>query len=69
MTLGTFLSERVFGPLKMTDTGFVVPPAKVTRIAQPFAVDKATGKPIQMLDVTVAPKNDAGGAGSAGRHR
>ena len=66
MTLGAFLGERVFASLKMTDTGFVVPPAKVTRLAQPFAVDKATGNPIKMLDVTAAQKNDAGGAGSAG---
>jgi CubicO group peptidase (beta-lactamase class C family) len=66
VTLGAFLSERVFAPLKMTDTGFVVPQGKVTRLAQPFATDKATGNPIKMLDVTVAQKNDAGGAGSAG---
>src|SRR5262249_19752965 len=66
MTLGAFLNERLFSPLKMTDTGFVVPQNKVARLAQPFAVDKATGKPITMLDVTVPQKNDAGGAGSAG---
>ena len=65
VTLGAFLSERVFAPLKMTDTGFVVPQGKVTRLAQPFATDKATGNPIKMLDVTIAQKNDAGGAGSA----
>ena len=66
MTLGAFLSERVFAPLKMRDTAFLVPKEKVARLAQPFAVDKATGKPITLLDVTVAQKNDAGGAGSAG---
>ena len=38
---------------------------KVARLAQPFATDKETGKPIELLDVTVAQKNDAGGAGSA----
>lgn len=65
MTLGAFLSERVFAPLKMTDTGFLVPKQKVARLAQPFAKDKETGKPIELLDVTVAQKNDAGGAGSA----
>ena len=64
-TLGRFLDERVFGPLKMTDTGFVVPSAKVARIAQPLAVEPSTGEPIKLHDVTVAPKNDAGGAGSA----
>jgi CubicO group peptidase (beta-lactamase class C family) len=66
MTLGEFLSERLFGPLKMTDTAFVVPKEKVARLAQPFAIDKATGRPITLLDVTVVQKNHAGGAGTAG---
>lgn len=64
-TLGRFLEERVFAPLKMTDTAFLVPNDKVARLAQPFAKDSA-GKPIDLLDVTVPQKNDAGGAGSAG---
>jgi len=66
MTLGAFLTERLFGPLKMADTAFVVPREKVARLAQPFAIDKATGRPITLLDVTVVQKNDAGGAGTAG---
>ena len=66
MTLGRFLDERIFGPLKMSDTGFVVPAAKLGRLAQPLAVEPSTGQPIKLVDVTVAPKNDAGGAGSAG---
>ena len=66
MTLSAFLTERVFGPLKMVDTAFLVPKEKVGRLAQPFAIDKATGKPVTLLDVTVAQKNDAGGAGTAG---
>ena len=65
MSLSGFLAERLFAPLKMTDTAFVVPRQKVARLAQPFATDKETGKPITLLDVTVAQKNDAGGAGSA----
>jgi CubicO group peptidase (beta-lactamase class C family) len=65
-TLGAVLNERLFAPLKMPDTSFVVPQGKVARLAQPYAVDKATGNPIKMLDVTVQQKNDAGGAGSAG---
>jgi len=66
MPLGRFLDERVFRPLGMKDTTFLVPPDKVRRLAQPLAVDRATGKPITLHDVTVAPKNDAGGAGAAG---
>ena len=65
-TLGAVLNERLFAPLKMPDTSFVVPQGKVARLAQAYAVDKATGNPIKMLDVTVQQKNDAGGAGSAG---
>lgn len=34
-TFGEFLSERVFRPLQMTDTGFVVPESKRARVAQP----------------------------------
>jgi CubicO group peptidase (beta-lactamase class C family) len=66
MTLGKFLDARVFGPLKMSDTAFVVPKDKLGRLAQPLAVEPSTGQPIKLVDVTVAPKNDAGGAGSAG---
>lgn len=66
MPLSQFLQERVFGPLRMTDTAFIVPQAKRGRLAQPFATDPATKTPIDLLDVTVAQKNDAGGAGSAG---
>jgi len=64
-TLGRVLDERIFGPLKMADTGFVVPKDKIARLAQPLAVEPSTGQPIKLVDVTVTPKNDAGGAGSA----
>src|SRR6266516_4878682 len=63
--LSRFLDERVFRPLQMPDTTFHVPADKVKRLAQPLAMDRATGKPITLHDVTVAPKNDAGGAGAA----
>jgi len=66
MPLSQFLQERVFGPLRMADTAFIVTPAKRDRLAQPFATDPATKAQIDLLDVTSAQKNDAGGAGSAG---
>ena len=66
MTLGQFLEQRLFTPLGMTDSAFVVPQHKLGRLAQPFATDPATNTPIKLLDVTVAQKNDAGGAGSVG---
>ena len=64
--LGQFLEERIFKPLAMTDSSFLVPQEKVSRLAQPFATDPATNTPIALLDVTVPQKNDAGGAGTAG---
>ena len=66
MTLGQFLQERIFTPLAMTDSAFIVPPEKRDRLAQPFAIDRLTNTPINLLDVTVPQKNDAGGAGSVG---
>jgi CubicO group peptidase (beta-lactamase class C family) len=66
MTLGQFLQERIFAPLAMTDSAFIVPQEKLDRLAQPFATDKATNTPITLLDVTVPQKNDAGGAGGVG---
>ena len=66
MTLGQFLQQRIFTPLRMTDTSFLVPREKVARLAQPFPKDPVSGTPVALLDVTVAQKNDAGGAGSAG---
>jgi CubicO group peptidase (beta-lactamase class C family) len=66
MSLGQFLQERIFVPLGMTDSAFLVPQDKLDRLAQPFATDKATNTPISLLDVTVPQKNDAGGAGSVG---
>ena len=64
--LGRFLDERLFRPVQMTDTTFLVPADKTKRIAQPLATDRTTGNPIKLHDVAVAPKNDAGGAGAAG---
>ena len=65
VALGRFLDERLFRALGMTDTTFYLPAEKVKRLSQPLATDRATGKPIVLHDVTVPPKNDAGGAGAA----
>ena len=62
--LADFLDERVFKPLKMRDTAFWVPPGKISRLAQPLAVDLASGQPIKVIDVSKEPKNDSGGAGA-----
>ena len=61
--LGDFLQERLFAPLKMTDSGFSLTPEKLPRLAQPLAIDPASGAPNKMIDVSALPKNDSGGAG------
>jgi CubicO group peptidase (beta-lactamase class C family) len=61
--LGDFLTERLFGPLKMTDTGFRVPKEKLARVAEPLPNDPATGKPNRLFDASVVPATDSGGAG------
>lgn len=60
-TLGQFLEERVWRPLRMPDTGFVVVPAKQSRLAAGFATDPDTGKPVSLPDATTAPKFECGG--------
>jgi CubicO group peptidase (beta-lactamase class C family) len=62
--LAVFLDDRLFKPLKMTDTAFWAPPAKLSRLAQPLAVDPASGQKTSVIDVSAEPKNDSGGAGA-----
>ena len=64
--LGEFLQERLFGPLKMVDTGFHVPAAKAARLAEAFAKDPASGVDNKLIDVSQVPGNDSGGAGAVG---
>jgi CubicO group peptidase (beta-lactamase class C family) len=65
-SLSELLAERLFRPLGMNDTSFVVPAEKTSRIAEPLAKDPITGKPTEpMIDITRAQGNDSGGAGAA----
>jgi CubicO group peptidase (beta-lactamase class C family) len=62
--LSAFLEERLFHPLKMVDTGFIVPSEKWARIAEPLPKDPLTGKANDaMLDVKIVPLNDSAGSG------
>jgi CubicO group peptidase (beta-lactamase class C family) len=61
--LGDFMSERLFKPLKITETGFWVPEAKLARVAQPFDKEPLTGTAITLIIVAQQPGNDSGGAG------
>jgi len=62
-SLGAFFAERIFGPLQMKDSGFFAPVDKLGRVAQPFAVDPATGEKISLIDITAPPKYESGGGG------
>jgi CubicO group peptidase (beta-lactamase class C family) len=59
--LGQFLEERVFKPLGMTDTAFMVPEAKAERFAKPLPNDPLTGRPEVSRNPTQAFKFDCGG--------
>jgi CubicO group peptidase (beta-lactamase class C family) len=62
--LGDYLDERLFKPLRMSDTTFWVSPDKVGRLAQALPVDPASGLPNKLIDVSSPPGNDSGGAGA-----
>ena len=61
-TLDVFLAARIFGPLKMVDTGFQVPPEKLNRLAQPMP-DVYTGKTPELIDFSKTQSFFAGGHG------
>ena len=60
--LDRFLTERIFEPLKMVDTAFQVPPAKLDRLAQPMP-DVYTGKTPELIDFGKPQTFFAGGHG------
>ena len=60
-TLGQYLQQRVFQPLGMVDTGFIVPPEKLKRYAKALPNDPETGKPQTVLDSTKPLKFECGG--------
>ena len=69
--LGQFMEERIFRPLKMTDTAFSVPPDKVGRLGAVYYFDKASGKIAEakaafgtgVQDYTKPPSMESGGGG------
>lgn len=63
--LEVFLEERLFRPLRMADTGFVVPAAKAGRLAQGLGIDPfLNNAPVGLIDVSQPPGNASGGAGA-----
>jgi CubicO group peptidase (beta-lactamase class C family) len=59
--LRAFLSERLFTPLGMSDTGFVVPERDVRRYAKALPNDPLTGEPQTIRDGTRLYTFDCGG--------
>lgn len=62
-SLDEILHERIFGPLKMPDSGFWVPPEQQHRIAEPFPLDPLTLKPVRLINVREQPGFLSGGGG------
>lgn len=60
-SLGSYLQERLWKPLGMVDTGFLIPPDKVGRYAKALPADPETGKPQTVLDNTKPLKFECGG--------
>lgn len=65
-TLGAFLTDRIFAPLGMVDTGFAVPEAQQHRIAEPFAKDPENGTDVALLNVRRPAMFESGGGGLVG---
>jgi CubicO group peptidase (beta-lactamase class C family) len=63
---GEFLQERLFAPLGMVDTGFMVPAAKAGRIAKPLPIDLDTGKPPTFREPVKPWQYDCGGGCAQG---
>ena len=62
-TLGKFLSQRIFVPLDMHDTGFFVLASQQHRIAEPFDHDPDGGVPMVMSNIREQPVMESGGGG------
>lgn len=65
--LDVFFRDRIFGPLKMTDTSFVVPPEKVSRVVTVH--QRVDGKLVEQPNAPVqqSPVNGEGGLYSTAR--
>ncbi len=62
--LEVFMEERLFRPLRMNDTGFVLRDSGASRLAMHSGVDPAANNArVEMIDVSRPPGNASGGAG------
>jgi CubicO group peptidase (beta-lactamase class C family) len=64
-TLGAYLQDRIWKPLGMVDTSFVIPADKVKRYAKALPNEPDTGKPQTVADRTKPGKFECGGGCAA----
>ena len=70
-TLGQFMQERIFAPLKMNDTAFYTGPEKASRLSAVYVFDRDLQKIVEakqlfgvdMPDYTKPPRNESAGGG------
>ena len=62
-TLGVFLQQRIFEPLKMRDTAFHVSADRLHRLAEPFVAEPSSGAAIRMLNVSKPREFESAGGG------
>jgi len=62
--LGEVLRRRIWQPLGMAETAFLVPPDKAHRYARAFAVDPLSGGKVPVRDATLPTKWESGGGGA-----
>ena len=64
-TLGAYLKEKIFDPLRMTQTAFSVAPQLHSKIAEPFAKDPDGAPQMRVLDIRTPVAFESGGGGLA----
>lgn len=62
-SLGTVMRQRIFEPLGMTETAYVLPEGAASRFAKPLPKCPLTGNPQAVAAPLAAPKLEVGGAG------
>ena len=62
-SLGEFLRQRIFAPLGMNDTSFLLTPDKYERVAEPFPTDPDSGKPVQLVVKETKQRFESAGGG------
>lgn len=63
-TLGAYLTDHIFAPLRMMDTGFHIDEARGgDRLAEPFANDPWTGNKVVYFSMLQKPISESGGGG------